>query len=232
MFGRLMPREGRFFDLFNEHAEQLLLGAHELAALMSIGDDIERRAYNIESIEKRGDKIAHTAIELLHRTFITPLDRDDPPVGQDALGDDRPAERLRELGWELPRNFMGLDEDAADFARARSVILPVPYESTTSYGGGTSQGPRAILEASRYIELYDQELDSEPWESGIATLPSLQLTGAGPEEAGISGTYTLETIIQAGHKGMAIVSVPIHSGVASSPTISAGSSRRRWCCSF
>ena len=77
MFGRLMPREGRFFDLFNEHAEQLLQGAHELAALMSIGDDIERRAYNIESIEKRGDKIAHTAIELLHRTFITPLDRDD-----------------------------------------------------------------------------------------------------------------------------------------------------------
>jgi hypothetical protein len=77
MFGRLMPREGRFFDLFNEHAEQLMLGARELAALMTAGDDIERRAYNIESIEKRGDKIAYTAIELLHRTFITPLDRDD-----------------------------------------------------------------------------------------------------------------------------------------------------------
>lgn len=77
MFGRLMPREGRFFDLFNQHAEQLVQGARELAALISIGDDIERRAYNIESIEKRGDKIAHTAIELLHRTFITPLDRDD-----------------------------------------------------------------------------------------------------------------------------------------------------------
>lgn len=77
MFGRLMPREGRFFDLFNEHAQQLVQGARELAALMTSGDDFERRAYNIESIEKRGDKIAHTAIELVHRTFITPLDRDD-----------------------------------------------------------------------------------------------------------------------------------------------------------
>ncbi len=77
MFGRLMPREGRFFELFNEHAEELVRGAGELATLMTSGDDVERRAYNIESIEKRGDKIAHKAIELLHRTFITPLDRDD-----------------------------------------------------------------------------------------------------------------------------------------------------------
>ncbi|MFH0340522.1 MAG: DUF47 domain-containing protein [Chromatiales bacterium] len=77
MFGRLMPREGRFFELFNEHAEELVLGARELATLMTSGDDAERRAYNIESIEKRGDKIAHMAIALLHRTFITPLDRDD-----------------------------------------------------------------------------------------------------------------------------------------------------------
>ena len=92
-------------------------------------------------------------------------------------------ESLADLGWELPRTFMGLDEQASDFGRARTVILPVPYESTTSYGGGTSRGPDSILEASRYIELYDQELDSEPWESGIATLPSLRLTGAGPEAA-------------------------------------------------
>jgi uncharacterized protein Yka (UPF0111/DUF47 family) len=77
MFGRLMPREGRFFELFNEHAEQLVQAARELAALITSGDDVQRRAYAIESIEKRGDKIAHTAIELLHRTFITPLDRDE-----------------------------------------------------------------------------------------------------------------------------------------------------------
>lgn len=92
-------------------------------------------------------------------------------------------ESLRDLPWELPHTFLGLDEVASAFEAARSVILPVPYESTTSYGGGTAGGPRAILEASRFIELYDQELDGEPWESGIATLPQLLLTGAGPAAA-------------------------------------------------
>jgi len=93
-----------------------------------------------------------------------------------------PAELAR-LAWELPHNFLGLDEASSDFATAKAVILPVPYESTTSYGGGTAHGPRGILEASRYIELYDQELDGEPWEVGIATMPSLSLTRAGAEAA-------------------------------------------------
>ena len=77
MFGRLMPREGRFFEFFNEHAELVLQGSRELAALMASGDDIERRAHNIESIEKRADRITRSTIELLHKTFITPLDRED-----------------------------------------------------------------------------------------------------------------------------------------------------------
>ena len=77
MFGRLMPREGRFFDLFNEHAEQIVLGSRELAAMISSAEDPERHAYNIESIEKRADKITRTTIALLHKTFITPIDRDD-----------------------------------------------------------------------------------------------------------------------------------------------------------
>ena len=92
-------------------------------------------------------------------------------------------ERLRGLSWELPRNFLGLDEGTADLETARAVILPVPYEATTSYGAGAANGPAAILEASRYIELYDQELDAEPSGVGIATLPELHLTGAGPEAA-------------------------------------------------
>ncbi|MEQ1774048.1 MAG: DUF47 family protein [Burkholderiales bacterium] len=77
MFGRLMPKEGRFFELFNEHAEQIVLGSRELVALMVSGDDIQRRAYAIETIEKRADRITQTTIELLHKTFITPLDRDE-----------------------------------------------------------------------------------------------------------------------------------------------------------
>lgn len=102
-------------------------------------------------------------------------------------GDPAPARgALRDLPWELPHSFLGLDEEAGAFADARAVILPVPYESTTSYGGGAKAGPGAILEASRYIELYDQEFDTEPGPAiGIHTLPSVELTraGAGPAMA-------------------------------------------------
>jgi agmatinase len=92
-------------------------------------------------------------------------------------------ESLRSLAWELPHNFLGLEAELAAWESAGVVILPVPYEATVSYQGGTGNGPAAILEASRYIELYDQELDSEPAEIGIATLPALELSGAGPETA-------------------------------------------------
>ena len=77
MFSRLMPREGRFFDYFNEHAEQLVLGAHELRALMANVGELQERKRSIEKIEHRADKITHQTMQLLHQTFITPLDRDE-----------------------------------------------------------------------------------------------------------------------------------------------------------
>ena len=77
MFGRFMPFEGRFFEHFNDLAEQIVQGSKELVGLMSSFDDVERRVFNIETVEKRGDKITHTVIEMLHKTFITPIDRDD-----------------------------------------------------------------------------------------------------------------------------------------------------------
>jgi len=76
MFGRFMPKEGRFFEFFNEHALAIVDGARELESMMAHFDDLQRRAYSIESIEKRADKITHATVDLLHRTFITPLDRD------------------------------------------------------------------------------------------------------------------------------------------------------------
>jgi len=77
MFGRLMPKEGRFFEFFVEHAEQLVLGATELKALMANIGELPARKRNIEAIEHAADKITHDTMQLLHQTFITPLDRDD-----------------------------------------------------------------------------------------------------------------------------------------------------------
>lgn len=72
-----MPTEGKFFELFTQHADLCVKGAKEMVALMTNFDDLENRVHAIESIEKQADKITHNAIDLLHKTFITPIDRDD-----------------------------------------------------------------------------------------------------------------------------------------------------------
>ncbi|MEC4722411.1 MULTISPECIES: DUF47 domain-containing protein [Noviherbaspirillum] len=77
MFGRLMPNEGKFFDLFIQHGELCVKGAKEMVALMTNFDDLENRVHAIESVEKQADKVTHQTLDLLHKTFITPLDRDD-----------------------------------------------------------------------------------------------------------------------------------------------------------
>lgn len=77
MFSRLMPREGRFFEYFAELSDCVVEASHELSALMSTFENLEHRARNIETIEKKGDKITHATIQLLHKTFITPIDRED-----------------------------------------------------------------------------------------------------------------------------------------------------------
>lgn len=77
MFGRLMPTDGKFFDLFNQHAELCVKGAKEVLALMTHFDNLEKRLHAIDVLEKQGDKVTYMTIGVLHKTFITPLDRDD-----------------------------------------------------------------------------------------------------------------------------------------------------------
>ena len=76
MLGRLMPREGKFFDLFNAHAERIVEGSRELAAMIGRFDQLEAHAQRIDAAERAADKLTHECITLLHRTFITPFDRD------------------------------------------------------------------------------------------------------------------------------------------------------------
>ena len=80
MLGRLMPREGRFFDLFNAHAERIVEGARHLVLLMQRYDDAAVRQAELEEIDRietSADRITHETLALLRRTFITPFDRED-----------------------------------------------------------------------------------------------------------------------------------------------------------
>ena len=76
MLGRLMPREGKFFDLFNAHAERIVEGSRELAAMIGSFTELEAHAQRIDAAERAADKLTHETIALLHKTFITPFDRD------------------------------------------------------------------------------------------------------------------------------------------------------------
>ncbi|MEO6051851.1 MAG: arginase family protein, partial [Pyrinomonadaceae bacterium] len=73
---------------------------------------------------------------------------------------------------DLPMNFGGIDEDQYSSLDSASIlILPVSYEGTVSYGTGTGAGAMAIVNASRNMELYEEETDSEVYKLGIHTLP-------------------------------------------------------------
>ena len=78
-------------------------------------------------------------------------------------------------------NFASLDEEDSSFERSRVVVLPVPYDSTVTARAGTRDGPRAIIEASADMELYDVGLGIEPCRHGIHTLPELAPHTGSPE---------------------------------------------------
>lgn len=77
MFNRLMPKEGKFFVLFNQHAELLVTTSQEVVNLFNDLGNAERYMSIIKDNEKRADRITYETVDLLHKTFITPLDRDD-----------------------------------------------------------------------------------------------------------------------------------------------------------
>ena len=77
MFGRLLPRETSFFDFFDQHAAKTVEGAKQFLSLAMGEVDVPTGAKRIKVIEHETDVITHHCVEALHKTFITPLERDD-----------------------------------------------------------------------------------------------------------------------------------------------------------
>jgi len=78
--------------------------------------------------------------------------------------------------------FGGISQEFALLEKARFVVIPVPYDLTTSYQAGSRRGPTAIMEASCQMELYDEELDQETFFCGIHTVLPLEVSAGSPRD--------------------------------------------------
>ena len=109
-----IPREQKFFDLFEESARNMVKAARSLKEMIDNWEDVGARVAEITALEHEGDRITHQIMEQLHRTFVTPFDREDIALLAHTLDDvtdfiqaagdtmliykvERPGEKAREL---------------------------------------------------------------------------------------------------------------------------------------
>lgn len=96
---------------------------------------------------------------------------------------------MEEKNTELPipvntqlKNYLALEEEYSSFKKSKAVILQAPYDKTTTYIHGAVNGPAAIIDASRYMERFDDELNQETFRMGIHTMEPLAIQDLSPED--------------------------------------------------
>ena len=78
-FGKLLPTEGNFFVMFNQHADRIVEAAHAFSQLVAnYNDPILRDKFNqeVDNAERAADRVTHDVNKAIHKTFITPIDRE------------------------------------------------------------------------------------------------------------------------------------------------------------
>jgi len=98
------------------------------------------------------------------------------------------------------RTFLGLDPGDCTYDPSRVVLLPVPYDATTSYRPGARFGPDAIIEASTQVELWDVELQRELWRIGLFLAPPLSPSVVGPAQVVDQVRQACEAHLEAGKR--------------------------------
>jgi len=94
--------------------------------------------------------------------------------------------------------FCGIPQEFTLIEKAGFVVIPVPYDLTTSYQPGSRRGPAAIVEASCQMELYDEELDRETYLRGIHTARPVEPSAAGPREMVETVRREISSILELG----------------------------------
>jgi uncharacterized protein len=158
MFARLFPSEGKvFFELFERHAGKTLEAARLLQAMLNNPVDLSDQARRIKEVEHEGDVITHRAVEILHRTFVTPIDRGDIHRLISRLDDvldliDASAERIWLYGID------SVDRDACDLAG--TLVNAVSEVSRAMVGLRDLKNREALLQVCMEINRYENEGDT------------------------------------------------------------------------
>ncbi|MFA6048722.1 MAG: agmatinase [Candidatus Micrarchaeia archaeon] len=98
-----------------------------------------------------------------------------------------------------PGNFACLDAKDSSLEKSAFAMLPACFEGTVSYGKGASGGPAAILNASRFLELYDEEFQNEPFRKGICTLAPMEFADStSPEKVCREVQAAVSALLQKG----------------------------------
>jgi hypothetical protein len=122
-----IPHEEKFFDLFEESAQNMVKAAQKLKEMVDTWEDVQEKANEITELEHQGDAVIHQIMAQLHRTFVTPLDREDIALLANALDNvtdfiqaaadamliyrvDRPSQRARELADIIVQATVEVDE--------------------------------------------------------------------------------------------------------------------------
>ncbi len=129
-----IPKEHKFFELFEESAENILKAARELKEMVDTWQFIDSRVAEITELEHHGDTITHQVISLLHRTFVTPFDREDIALLAHTMDDvidfihsaadamfiykiDKPTERSKELADIIIRGAVEIQKAVSGLKR-------------------------------------------------------------------------------------------------------------------
>jgi len=83
---------------------------------------------------------------------------------------------------KTPFNFGGIESEYSEYGKAKIAFIPVPYDLTATYISGARNGPKAIIDASHHMELYDEEIGKETYRVGISTREPLDVTNKNPED--------------------------------------------------
>ncbi|WP_027820869.1 DUF47 domain-containing protein [Paraburkholderia bannensis] len=156
MFGRFMPRDGNFFEIFNAHARYIVEGSHALEKLIENIEDAERHRRNIKVIEKSADKLTSNCNDLLHKTFITPLDRDEIQQLINALDDI--IDVIEDVANTITLyDVQALPDDAIEFARL-STRTVIQVQQAVSMLSDMKQADQ-ILQCCTAIDELESEVD-------------------------------------------------------------------------